>query len=558
MRLAQEFAESEKEQMSREECLRWPLLEDSGFSLATASDFQQEYIDIIPGSWTAVSLGLNENRDELYVTRFEAGVAPFVLRLPLSRHASRDLDEEEFTFEDGKRDFDEIIELSDFSTRSAKSMTSREARQQWWDEREALDARLHELLVNIENIWLGGFKGIFSQHARQPTLLAKFRKAFEDILNRHLPSRSKKTQAKRAVLDTRVLELFIGLGDVANEELDLDEELMDLIYFVVDILQFNGEANAYDEIDFDAMVIETQDALKAYHSAARSIPSSTPHTILMLDNNLHGFPWESLPCLSKLSVSRLPSLAALRERLLTLNPSIDDYATPGHFIAASRGGTSILNPGGDLTNTSKTLLPVLDSLQGKWTHIHSRPPTESEFSTALGTEDLLLYFGHGSGAQFVRQKSVRKLYPGKQEQGSMKPGCATTFLFGCSSVHLTENGIYEPSGMLQSYLTAGAPAVVGMLWDVTDKDCDRFAVRAGELWGLWPEAQEEVESKPSKTPRKGAKGKGKAKEATGERRGECRRGLGLDEAVRDARQACYLKYLNGAAAVVYGIPCYLE
>ena len=38
--------------------------------------------------------------------------------------------------------------------------------------------------------------------------------------------------------------------------------------------------------------------------------------------------------------------------------------------------------------------------------------------------------------------------------------------------------------MLASYLTAGAPAVVGMLWDVTDKDCDRFAVKAGELWGL--------------------------------------------------------------------------
>ena len=308
--------ESEKEQLSREEYLRWPLLEPSSFNLTPASDFQQEYIDIIPESWTAISLGLNEARDELYVTRFEAGVAPFVLRLPLARHASRDLDEDEFTFEDGKRDFDEIIELSDFSTRGAKDMTSREARQQWWDEREALDTRLHELLVNMENIWLGGFKGIFSQHARQPALLATFRKVFEDVLNRHLPSRSMKAQPKPVVLDTRVLELFIGLGDIAGEELDVDEELTDLIYFVVDILQFNGEANAIDEIDFDAMVIATQDALRAYHSAAQSASSSTPHTILMLDNSLHGFPWESLPCLQKLSVSRLPSLAALRERLL--------------------------------------------------------------------------------------------------------------------------------------------------------------------------------------------------------------------------------------------------
>jgi separase len=179
------------------------------------------------------------------------------------------MDEEEFSYEDGKRDFDEIIELSDFSTRGAKDMTSREARQQWWAEREALDTRLHELLINMENIWLGGFKGVFSQHERQPSLLARFRKSLENILNEHLPSRKKKSQQKRPVLDTRVLELFIGLGDATNDDLDLDEPLMDLIYFVVDILQFNGERNAYDELDFDAMVVETHDALRAYQQSAR-------------------------------------------------------------------------------------------------------------------------------------------------------------------------------------------------------------------------------------------------------------------------------------------------
>jgi separase len=40
--------------------------------------------------------------------------------------------------------------------------------------------------------------------------------------------------------------------------------------------------------------------------------------------------------------------------------------------------------------------------------------------------------------------------------------------------------------------------------------------------------------------------------------GERRRGLGLDECVREARKSCILRYLNGAAAVVYGIPVYLE
>jgi separase len=570
--------------MSRDECLQWPASSCYDLTPIALSDFQKEYIDIIPETWTAVSLALNDTRDELYITRYETGMSPFLLRLPLARHASRDMDEEEFSFEDGKRDFDEIIELSDFSTRSAKDMTSREGRQQWWAEREALDTRLHELLINMENIWLGGFKGVFSQHERQPSLLARFRKSLENILNQHLPSRRKKTQSKRPVLDTRVLDLFIGLGDATDEDLDLDEALMDLIYFVVDILHFNGERNAYDEIDFDAMVVETHEALEAYHIVASQTTQSTQHMILILDNNLHGFPWESLPCLEKLSISRLPSLAALRERLSAMTQCTSQQKhVPGHYIRAENGGTSILNPSGDLSHTTKTLKPRLDELHGPWAHVVNRVPTEKEFEDSLREKDLVLYFGHGSGAQFVRSKAVRRLYSGLQEGQDTKPGCATTFLFGCSSVHLTENGIYEPSGMLASYLTAGAPAVVGMLWDVTDKDCDRFAVKAGELWGLWPEPQEDAASvAPPKTPGRRTKGKGRIAQLVDEVEGartpssakkgkkakviggetdlaqDRRRGLGLDECVREARKVCVLRYLNGAAAVVYGIPVYLK
>lgn len=588
LRLTQESIEAENHQILREESLQWPELTTTNIALLPVSEFQRELVDIIPETWTAISLALNESRDELYITRYESGHSPFVLRLPLARHASRDMDEEEFSFEDGKKDLEEIIELSDFSTKTAKDMTSKEDRRQWWAERQALDTRLHELLINIENIWLGGFKGVFSQHPKQPSLVARFRKSLENILDQHLPSRRKKSKQKPPTLDTRVLDLFIGLGDANNEELDLDEALMDLIYFVVDILQFNGECNAYDEIDFDAMVVETHEALRAYHMASQKSHVEAQHTILVLDKNLHGFPWESLPCLQQTSISRLPSLAALRERLLSARASKFKGHTPaGHYVCTDRGGTSILNPSGDLSHTVKTLKPVLNKLKGPWDHITNRPPSEKEFEDSLREKDLVLYFGHGSGSQYIKLKSVRRLYDAQETQKKSQPSCATTLLFGCSSVHLTENGIYEPSGMLASYLAAGAPAVVGMLWDVTDKDCDRLAVKAGELWGLWPTAEEEGAHSdvkvPTKTPAKKTKGKGRVAQfvedvenvrgaATGKKEkvdkeinaegvssdGPRRRGVGLDEAVREARTACVLRYLNGAAAVVYGIPVYLD
>ncbi|KAL5390898.1 hypothetical protein DPSP01_001397 [Paraphaeosphaeria sporulosa] len=581
--LAQDSVEVDQEVMSREVCLQWPKLTGKQRFIASPTDFQHDYIDIIPETWCVVSLALSEEQDELYITRYQRNTSPFVLRLPLARHSSRDLDEEEFTFADGKRELEEIIELSDFTTRNAKDLTSREGRRQWWEDREALDVKLRELLLNIEKIWLGGFRGIFSDHVHQPGLLARFRKSFDNILDRHLPSRQKRGQQKRPNLDPRVLELFIGLGDASNPDLDLDEALTDLIYFVVDILQFNGEPNAYDEIDFDSMVIETHEALRAYYDSATKVSPVSAHTILILDKDLHMLPWESVPCLEKLSISRLPSLAALRERLLTARlPTATQNAPIGHYISADAGGTSMLNPSGDLGHTSKTIKPHLDSMQGTWTHIANRPPLEKEFEDCLRNDQLVLFFGHGSGAQYIRSKAVRRLYLNGKTQSEpekKKSGCATTFLFGCSSVHLSDNGIYEPSGMLSSYLTAGAPAVLGMLWDVTDKDCDRLAVRAGELWGLWPEPdpEDEVVVEPPPTVKK-KKGKSRAAQLVEEmdtprvanksRKGnaredasvrvERRRGIGLDEAVRDARKACVLRYLNGAAAVVYGIPVYLE
>ena len=201
-----------------------------------------------------------------------------------------------------------------------------------------------------------------------------------------------------------------------------------------------------------------------------------------------------------------------------------------------------------------------------WTH-QTTAPTEAQLSQALASTSLFLYFGHGSGSQYVRPRTVKKLAQ-----------CPTTWLMGCSSSSITDNGEFEPSGMVLAYLLAGAPAVVGTLWDVTDRDCDRASVSAGELWGLW-EANVQEEKLGKGKDRKGdvevaRKGGSKKKRCVEQKEmagtgaegskigshdgsstdGEKR---SLVESVRRSRSACYLRYLNGAAFVVYGIPVYL-
>ncbi|EON63321.1 hypothetical protein W97_02548 [Coniosporium apollinis CBS 100218] len=562
LQLEQTVTFADKENTSRAALLKWPASEPSALvpTGATSTNFQQDYIDIIPANWAAISVSLSEAGSDLYVTRYQANQTPFILRLPMARQSSQLMDDEDvFDFTAGKVELNEIIELSDFSTHHQRDMSVKGAKTGWWAEREALDNRLKELLVNIENIWLGGFRGIFSQHTRRQDLLGRFQRSFQNIMNKHLPSRKgNRGQQKKLNLDSRVLELFVGLGDASNEDIDLDEPIMDLLYFVVDILQFSGERNAYDEIDFDSIAVETLEALRAYHSAVAADADTSQtrqHTILILDKNLHAFPWESLPCLQNDSITRLPSMGALRERILTARtPSFSSSYTnkllsAGHHIPFTSGsshkriGTTILNPSGDLQHTQSTLEPHIQTLTSDtWTHIAGRAPTEPELETALQDSKLVLYFGHGSGAQYIRSRTR----PPPAKTPTYPP---TTLLYGCASAALTTHGAYEPSGMLAAYVAAGAPAVLGMLWDVTDRDCDRFAVRVGEVWGLWP-GDGGSDAKKKGRQRQCGSGEGEV--------GARRERVSLDEAVVRSREACYLRYLNGAAAVVYGIPVYLD
>lgn len=557
----------------------WPVMrsqqESRRSSLGPMIDihrFQRDYVDIIPDSWSVLSMSLSDNGHDLCIAKLQAGHSPFVIRLPLERASSRDADSEVFNFYQGRSEMLEIIQLANASCHDARDMTVKGAKTAWWEGREELDTRLKDLLTNIENIWLGGFKGIFSQHRCRSDLLARFQKSFQNVLDKYLPSRrqvrgKKKTQAApmpKITLDPRILELFIGLGDATEPDVDFDEVLNDLLYFVVDILQFNGERNAYDEIDFDSMVVETFDALHAYHGAVKAGAEAqqTAHTILVLDKQLHTFPWESMPCMQGLAVSRVPSLACLRRlirerKLAEAGPTSaggedepDATAIGGHKVCPS-SGAFILNPGTDLKVTQETFeAPLTTSLGPSWTRIVARAPTEAEFERALAERDVLLYFGHGSGSQYIRGRCVRRLERCR----------AAVLLMGCSSASLVDSGEFESSGPVWNYMMAGAPAVVGTLWDVTDRDIDRYAARVLEEWGL-------VRKGAFREQQERGRGKGKAAGPSQSACGESGAGgsgsgsggpASLVEAAARARDACRFRYLTAAAVCVYGIPVYLD
>lgn len=232
-----------------------------------------EFIDLIPENWIIIAMSLDHDSEHIFLTQYRSGQQPLVVRLPLTRQNDDPDDEDAFTFADAKEELINIIAGSDATVHSARDnpdqLKVRGARSQWWASREALDERLRDLLINIENMWFGGFRCLFPRHKPAEDLLARFRQSFEIILEKHLPSRQQSRQRagiNKVKLDRHVLELFIGLGPPSQDN-DSDESLTDLLYYVVDILQFNGELNAYDEIDFDAVsiLLEMEGALADFY-----------------------------------------------------------------------------------------------------------------------------------------------------------------------------------------------------------------------------------------------------------------------------------------------------
>lgn len=517
----------------------WPIAHlnctSTAANITDLGRFQKECLDMLPIDWNVISISVDVTTDQLTLINFAAAVEPMVIRVPINRDTDC-----RFSFAAGRQELLDLVARINESCHSGAYNKEKSSKKKWWDDRKTLENEMADFLRRVEQYWLGGFKGIFSQHIRHPSLLAKFRQELDAVLHNHLPSRQRPLRIKRRArhdthtkflsldaFDNRILELFIGLGDpgdLGEEAVDLTDEIGDLLNFITDILEWHGEQNARDEIDWDSMILDTRDILAAYHAAVAdsSKRQTGRHTILVLDSQLHVFPWENMNCLRSAAVSRAPSLAYLHNMLVSHSVTNDDNpkSPPGVHVDANCGAF-ILDPGADLPNTRKAFEQPLSASLGSrgWESIIGTEPSEAQFASILQHKDTLLYFGHGSGSQFIRSKVIRKIPTGVKSVG---------LLMGCSSAATVFHGEFELSGPIWTLLSAGSPCVVGALWDVTDKDIDKFASSICEEWCLFNSPLNNNEPPCS-----------------------------LIEAVVKARVRCKLRLINAGAVVVYGIPAYV-
>ncbi|WRT66903.1 uncharacterized protein IL334_003868 [Kwoniella shivajii] len=508
-------------------------------------------LNSLPTEWAVISINVTDDHNTMFISRHQRNHQPIVFCLPLDRQSRREGEDDLWTFDSALAELEGIIKSSDEGARAAKTLTEREDKLAWWENRFALDRKLKELCEGIEFVWLGAFKTIFSPRLPDSRdLIVDLRDRLEKIFSSALASTSggiknprSKTAAPKVELDDALLECFVNLNSKCK-----DEEVEDLVYFILDVYQFHGVPVALSELDIDQISIDVKAALEKIETriALSGLLSSAKdeHIFLALDKNVQPFPWESIPILRGRPISRIPSLSFLLDQVAMgnhLRPSLTQSTIAPPASAASGGQVDmrrainsrrtfyILNPSGDLVKTEQHFKAWIDHMVDKagWKGIIGRPPTELELTAALKDYDLVLYFGHGGAEQYIRSHKIRNL-----------PQCATTMLWGCSSGLMKEQGDFDRTGTAWNYMIGGCPSLVANLWDVTDRDIDRLSSHVIKLLHL---DQAHIP-------------KSKDRSNTLLPLSE----LSTVQAVNLSREECKLKYMTGAAVVVYGLPVWMH
>ncbi|SCV03111.1 LAMI_0H05556g1_1 [Lachancea mirantina] len=457
--------------------------------------------------YSIISIDSCELTNDLILSKTDSrGEVHDILRLPLNRHRSRDMDSSEFTFNDALSQMREIIKESSLTTsiEVTSNIKSKEQRKKWWQLRYELDSKLHSLLDKIENTWFGAFKAFFRDDflSQEAKLMARVK--LQDILQQNLPSRKLYGDPTMFYqLDDCVLNMLSKLDPAEEQFTDM---LDDLIYYIIDVLLLHGEQNACDEIDLSLVHVQLKELIKECR-AHKDFLVETSHIFLLIGTEAHLIPWESLSFLRERAVSRIPSVTFLAN-LLKKNGGL---ISPK--IQLTERLSMILNPQGDLVRTEETFAQTFSDWAASVPNsrlIIGQKPSDESFLEMLRDSSIFIYVGHGGGEQFVKSKELKVC-------NELSP----TFLLGCSSAYLRTFGQLEPHGILKAYLSAGCPMIVGNLWDVTDRDIDKFSYAMFDQMGLL-----QSDKKPEN----------------------------FAVSVSRAREACHLQYLNGAAPVIYGLP----
>lgn len=386
-------------------------------------------------------------------------------------------------------------------------------KRNWWNTREELDGGLQGLLTKVEEDFfqapavLAAFGGVTpslvksGEKSPRGNLAERFEEAFD------APGRVDRRDNLRKLTVAKLKDKLKSL-DIAFPSRARKADLIELVL-------------EHEVSDTSSTDLAESKELNDVSRPAECETGGEECLILILDENLHRFPFEGLPFLKGRTVTRIPSLDFLVASLPKLKMLKID----------TRDARYVVDPESNLGKTVERIMPFIDSLNEvndqSWSGVVGEFPTD-EFVTNSWSKErgLFFYCGHGGGKGTLSRKKIESFV---EQSDTELPIRSAVILMGCSSGKLSSINRknigpaekatihYEPTGISLSYIRAGAPCVVGNLWDVTDKDIDRYCLSL----------MRKFLTEPTRS---------------------------LPKCVAEARSSCKMKHIIGLAPVCYGFP----
>lgn len=425
----------------------------------------QEHLSLLPAGVIVCVLALATLHpgtvgDTLLLTRLEKDTPPVTVQIPTAQS--------KLSLSAALKEFDSI-------QKEQKINSSCTDKKEWWTRRLELDRRMQLLTTSLEKHVLGCWRGLLLPSSEDPSL-AREASRLQELLQ----------ECGWRYPDPTLLKILLSGASTLT--------LRDVQALA------QGLCPARPECAQELLV----EALGRVQGQKKP---SNRHLVLVLDKDLQKLPWESTPGLRTLSITRLPSFHFLLSYSILKESGASSVLSQG---VDPRSTFYVLNPHKNLSRTEEKFRDYFRSEAG-WNGVVGEVPNPEQVQAVLTEHDLYIYVGHGAGARILDGQAVLQL------------SCrAVALVFGCSSAALAVHGNLEGVGIVLKYIMAGCPLFVGNLWDVTDRDIDRYTEALLQGW----------------------LGAGS--------------GASLLHHVSLARQAPRLKYLTGASPIAYGLPVWLR
>lgn len=480
------------------------------------SDFQYDVWDsqrinlknVLPKGWIVVTLDYVLPTNSLIVSKYDSQYdEPIFVNLSLTEKTDPN------SFDCITNMIKNVITESDRTTQYdiTSKVKTYDQKLEWWSVRKALDKKLGNILDEIDSSWFGGFNSLFQLKEVYPCEVKNIRECVINMVCDFFSGYNFEIHdiAQRlGQIHDGIYGLFLKINVLTSEK------VLDLLFFLVNSVTLGANSIARSEL-LDLSSILKSKLEQINKARVLTDTENKGHIVLIPGSSCTKIPWESIPSLRGKSVTRMPSVVQLQDYLIKYKSLMETGIEPNK-------GYYVLNPGGDLKRTEENLYPRFKNLDG-WHGVVGEPPKEAELLEAFDNSNLYIYAGHGGGEQYIRSKHIKT-------RESIPP----TLLLGCSSGLLKGEGFIHQHGTAYNYINGGCPMLLVNLWDVTDKDIDLFTVNALTNWGFFVDYDSFDPFDLSVNNHT------------------------LSECVARARDVCKLKYLNGAAPVMYGIPLMLE